>query len=199
MRPPSILQIYREILKPGARDAFAKIEEQAARICADLNCPHPYLGIESLTGPEEVWFLNGYESQQEIEQVREGYAKNAPLMAALTQNAQRRTGLILKTVDLFATYRADLSDGSRWSPGQGRFLAITVMKGSLDAGGAVFEAPDGTRFVFTPAPTRDEAEAKAAHPETHIFAVRPLWSMPSKEWADADPKFWEAASRRAAE
>ena len=68
-QPPRILQIYRDFLKPGAETPYRTVEEDAAHICRDLKCPHPYLAIESLTGPKEVWFLNAIESVAEQKQV----------------------------------------------------------------------------------------------------------------------------------
>jgi hypothetical protein len=58
-QPPQILQIYREALKPCQEAAWAAIEEQKTNICLELKCPHPYLGIESLSGRQEARFLNG--------------------------------------------------------------------------------------------------------------------------------------------
>ena len=81
-QPPSLLQIVREPLKPGAEAAFNAIEEERARVSATLGCPHPYLGAESVTGPKEVWWFNGYQSSTDRQQVYDAYAKNAPLMAA---------------------------------------------------------------------------------------------------------------------
>jgi hypothetical protein len=49
-QPPQILQIYREALKPSQETAWAAIEQQKTRICLELKCPHPYLGIEWLSG-----------------------------------------------------------------------------------------------------------------------------------------------------
>lgn len=194
MHPPAILQIYREPLTPGSAAAFGQVEEEAARICAELKCPHPYLGIESLTGPPEVWFLNGYESAAEQKQVVDDYARNAKLLEALNQNAKRRAGLTREPVEVFAKYRPDISRGASWSVGQGRFLVISVTKGIPKIDGSAFEAQDGARFVFAPAHAREEADAKAkaAGGETYIFAVRPDWSMPAKEWVNADPEFWTA-------
>lgn len=54
-RPPQSLQIVRESLKKGGEAAYKKIEQDAARICADLKCPNSHLAVESLTGPKEVW------------------------------------------------------------------------------------------------------------------------------------------------
>jgi hypothetical protein len=58
--PPPILQIAREPLKPGREAAYRNVEEDTARQSAKLGCPHPYLGVESLSGPKEIWWFNGY-------------------------------------------------------------------------------------------------------------------------------------------
>jgi hypothetical protein len=50
-RPPRILQIYRDSLTRGSENVFKLVEEDAARICAQLNCANVPLAMESLTGP----------------------------------------------------------------------------------------------------------------------------------------------------
>ena len=191
-QPPQILQIHREALKPGSEGAYREIEEDTARICAERGCPHPYLGTESLTGPKEVWFFNGYESPAEQKQVHDDYAKNTALMAALLKNSRRKARLTGEPVNVFADYRQDLSRGVPWILGQGRFLVITVAKSKPRSDGTVFEAGEGTRFIVRPAQSRKEADslAAAAGSESHVFGVRPAWSFPAKEWIAADPVFW---------
>lgn len=195
-RPPQILKIYREPLKPGSDAEFQAIEEDTARIAAALGCPHPYLAAESLSGPKEVWWFNGYESSAERRQVYDDYAKNTRLMAALQRNSEKKARLTLKPIEVFAHYRRDLSVGKPWILGQGRFLVITVTKSDRRIPGTLFEAPDGARFVVTSAQTRQEADtARAlAGEQSNIFAVRPSWSLPTKEWIAADPPFWQASS-----
>lgn len=39
-----------------------------------LGVPHPYLGIEPLTGSEEVWYINGFASTEELAQVTGAYS-----------------------------------------------------------------------------------------------------------------------------
>src|SRR5712692_8443820 len=136
-QPPQILQIYREPLKPGSEAAYGEIEEDTARICARLKCPHPYLGIESLFGPKEVWFFNGYKSPAERGQVAADYAKNAPLLAALETNSKRKASLSGKSVEVFAEYRKDLSRSPPWILGQGRFLVIRVTRSDARIDGTV--------------------------------------------------------------
>jgi len=185
--PPLILQIYRERLQPPSHAAYDEVEREIASVCIEFGFPHSYLAIESLAGPEEVWFLNGWESEAEQEQVAGEYAKNAPLVEALERNAKRKAGLKLKAVELFGRYRPDLSCGAPWSMGLGRFLAIAETKVERQIDGTVFETPDGTKFVISPAKTRREAEAVAG---ARVFGVRPDWSKPAPEWIAADPDFW---------
>jgi len=82
-RPPQMLQIVRESLNEGSEAAYRTIEEDAARICADLNCPNAHLAMESLTGPKEIWWLTPYESESDRQRVTDGYASNRALMAVL--------------------------------------------------------------------------------------------------------------------
>ena len=199
-QPPALLQIVREPLKPGSEAACNAIEEERARISATLGCPHPYLGAESLTGPKEVWWLNGYQSSTERQQVYDAYAKNAPLMAALQTSAKPKAALTLKPIEVFASYRPDRSEGTPWRLGHGRYLVITVTNRTARLAGTVFESTDGTRFVITSAETREEAEAArvSSGQGTTVLAIRPSWSFPAAEWIATDPEFWRAnpAARR---
>jgi hypothetical protein len=191
-QPPRILQIHREPLRPGSEAAYGEIETDTVRLCAKLGGPHPYLGLEALTGPKEVWFFNGYATADEKQQVADAYTRNAPLMAALGKNSKRKATLTGTPINVFANCRPDLTRGVPWLLGQGRFLVIAVSREPSRMDGTVFEAEDGTLFVVRPAATRVEADAKAAvaGPDAIVFAVRPEWSVPSKEWVAFDPQFW---------
>jgi hypothetical protein len=191
--PPPILLICREPLKPGRESAYSAIEEETARSAVALGCPHPYLAAECLTGSAEVWWFNGFESAAEQAHVADAYAKNEQWMAALTQNSARKSDCTLALIEALATYREELSAGSRWSPGAGRFLVITMTGSGAPTSGTVFETADGLRFIVTPAPTREVADARRAiaGAESRVLAVRPRWSFPAAEWVAADPEFWQ--------
>jgi hypothetical protein len=201
-RPPQILEIYREFWKPGNVATSRKTEVEASQICVELKCPHPYLGLESLTGPKEAWFLNGFVSSTEQTQVGVDYQKNSALIDALNQILVRKKPLSrADDVNVFAKYQHSFSHGAPWIMGQGRFLVITVItmtkrglpaKRNLVINGTAFEADDGTRFIFSAARTRQEAmsRAAAAGSKTRVFAVRPYWSLPAKDWIAMDPSFW---------
>ena len=195
VRSGMILQIYREPLKPGSEEAYRAIEEDTARACASLACPHPHLAMESLTGPKEVWWLNTFESEAQRQQVTDDYKANRPLMAALERNSKRKASVTGTGENIFARYRSELSRGARWSLSGARFLVVTMTRSDRLPDGPVFEAPDGARFVLRAVATRDEATgmAQATGPETTAFAVRPYWGMPAREWIAADPEFWKAS------
>jgi hypothetical protein len=195
-QPPPLLQIHREPLKPGSEASYLEVESETARLCAELGCPHPYLAIESLSGSKEVWFFNGYESWAEQRQVADAYAKNAPLLEALLRNSKRKAALTGESANAFASHRQALSRGTPWVLGQGRFLVITVINNSPRKAGTVFETPDGTRFAIIPAQARAEADAAAAAAgaQSRVFAVRPAWSFPAKEWTLLDPELWAPRS-----
>ena len=193
-RPAQRLYVYRDFLKPGSDAAYRKIEIDAARVCAEMKCPHPYIGIESLTGPKEAWWLNGFRSDAEEQQVAAAYANNTKIRDALALIAKRKEALITKPLETSTSYRPEASHGRPWHVGAGRFLVITVTRSRRAMDGTVFEALDGTRYVIRPAHTREEAEALARRiAETKVFAVRPYWSMPAEEWIAADPEFWRTA------
>ena len=191
MLPPEILQIHRERLKPGAEAAYAENEVHITECFSTLGCPHPYLGVESLTGPREAWYFNGYASESEITAVTEAYARNAPLMEALRKLGAQKAALILEPVSALARYRPDRTVGTPWAMGQGRFLAISVSAEGGRSRGTVFEEADGTRYAVEAFRIREEAEAAAAGLRARVFAVRPDWSYPAKEWVSADPEFWQ--------
>ncbi len=84
---PRILYISRGFWKPGREAALNRTEAEAVRMCIGLGVPHPYLGIESLTGSKEVWYINGFASTEELAQVTEAYSKKQELLAAMNRFA----------------------------------------------------------------------------------------------------------------
>lgn len=198
-RTPRILYVSREFWKAGHETPLNRIESEAARVCIGLGVPHPYLGIESLTGPKEVWYVNGFASTEELEQVKEAYGKNQELLAAMNRFARQRSEFELRSSEeRTATYRPALSRGAEWQMGRDRFLVISVTTRDPQENGSVFESEDGVRFVVTGARTRTEAEAKraAAGADAKVFAVRPEFSMPAPEWIASDPSFWRSTRQK---
>ena len=113
--PPPFMYIYRDSLKDGVDSAYGAIEDEAARICTDLECPNPYLGLESVSGPHEAWWLNAFAGEADTTRVVTAYARNRPLMEALDAVAKRKAPLVGTPIKGFAVHRPDVSRGPAWS------------------------------------------------------------------------------------
>src|SRR6185369_4632685 len=146
-QPPQILQIVREPIKPGQDEAYRVIEEETAHLSVVEGCPHPYLAAESLTGAKEIWWFNVYRSAAEQKQVADAYATNNRLLTSLQRQSARKSVLTLNPIELVVTYRPDMSSGTPWTVGHGRFLVITVTTRPGKRDGTVFETPDHTYLV----------------------------------------------------
>ena len=191
--PPRFLYIYRDSVKSGVDSAYRAIEEDAARICARFKCPNPYLGLESLSGPHEAWWLNGFASVADTTRVVMAYAANRPLMQALDSVAKRKAALVGTPVQGFGVFRPELSRGRAWSVAGARFAVVTVTRSRRPAEGSVWQVADSTLYVFRRARTLRRAKALARQLGARVFAIRPYWSMPAPEWVAADPEFWQLA------
>jgi len=192
-QPPQILQIVREPIKPGQDEAYRVIEEETAHLSVVEGCPHPYLAAESLTGAKEIWWFNGYRSAAEQKQVADAYATNNRLLTSLQRQSARKSVLTLNPIELVVTYRPDMSSGTPWTVGHGRFLVITVPTRPGKRDGTVFETPDHTYLVVRSTQTRDAAD-RLAERDSNVLQVRPTFSFPEPEWIASDASFWGQTS-----
>jgi len=192
-RTPRFLLIVRERLRLGTEDAYDRNERQLAVACATLKCPHPYLALTSTAGPGEVWWLNAFASQEERDGVDASYARNEPLMAAVTPLSKRKVDFRESLTSTMTAFRRDLSTSTLRLDGV-RFFVITEGPDDRAAIGAVFQAADGRRFVIASATEPGAAEDLGMRmgPGAAILGVRPQWSFPDETWVAADPEFWKS-------
>ena len=163
-RPPQILEIYRDYLKADAVAENRKLERRAEHLCRILGFSHSYLTIESVSEPAEMWYLNGFDSQAEVDKLTREYQQNTKLLAALNDITQRKVALKRQdSTEEFAHYRSDLSSGDPWIIGRGRFLVIVFFDGEPPPlNGTVFEMKNGSRMLVQTTRTSSEARALAA-------------------------------------
>ena len=64
--PPQLLRIYREEIKPGRNAAHEKVEMAYVRAFSKTKYVN-YLAMESLSGPNEAWFIEPHPSYASIE------------------------------------------------------------------------------------------------------------------------------------
>ena len=183
--------------RPGTPESYAeikygKIEEELARLCTRMDSPNRYLALASVNLPREVWWLNMYASQADVDRVTEGYARNTALSAAMRQLAQGKQGLTTDPIDIMTTFRPDLSDSSPWRIGELPYAVIMETPVPSKAAGAVFQSPQGGAFVFAAARSRKEADrlAAALGRDARVLMVRPEWSRPYDNWVSLNPRLW---------
>jgi hypothetical protein len=124
---PRVLQIYRESIRPEKQGPYTQVEIGAAAACARLNFPHPYLTLASITGLTEVWFLNGYDSLTEMEQIGRAIAANGDLSGTLATIASQKVDLVNDPRNIFAYYRPDLSEGRGLSAPRTHLFSVTIV------------------------------------------------------------------------
>jgi len=124
--PPEILQIYRDPIKPGKLADYTKLENEAAHACSRANT-WPYLTMQSVTGPQEVWFVSGFDSYAAMEKSAEPFVRNAALAADLGRLMENKANLVSDPQTVFLRYRDDLSRNLGLMRGQTRFFAITLV------------------------------------------------------------------------
>lgn len=80
---PSMIQIYRETIKPGMSAAHEANESGWPRAFAQAGSQDWYLAMESMTGQDEVWFIQPFASYTAMGKMMESNAANAGLSAEL--------------------------------------------------------------------------------------------------------------------
>jgi GrpB-like predicted nucleotidyltransferase (UPF0157 family) len=190
-RTTALLLIVREPLGADQKDAYTAIEDEISRDCVELGCEHTHAALEPLEGPFEVWWLNAFASDQDLQRVGQAFAENRPLMAALERSRDRKRAAFGAMIETLTRLRPDLSRPDAWTMAGARFVVVTVTAGAVAADAWVFDAASGERYVLKPAATRAEAEAAARTLEgARVLAVQPQWGLPAREWIEADPEFW---------
>jgi hypothetical protein len=126
--PRKVMQIIREEIKAARSTAHGRAEQAYVRAFRAAKAPVYYVGLRSVTGPTEAWFLSSYDSYAALEQENDMVAKNASLSKALEmaddQDAQFRTG----TRTVIAELQEDLSYRMRPSVQDMRYMHVTTIR-----------------------------------------------------------------------
>jgi hypothetical protein len=125
---PSLIQIYREQVKPGKMAPFLDVEQRGATMCAQLHCPNPYLAIVSVTGADEAWWINGFESADAMEKMWAAYGANPEIMKKLDEIAVEKTDMAFPHEVWLARFRPDLSAAADASFAYAHYLSISIQR-----------------------------------------------------------------------
>jgi hypothetical protein len=124
--PPALLQIYRDPVRPSRMAEYSRIESEAALACARAST-WPYLAAQTMTGPQEVWFISGFDSYDAMERSAEPFARNAALTTELNRLLEGKANLVEQPRAVFAHYRDDLSGNAPLIQPRTRFFTVTMV------------------------------------------------------------------------
>jgi hypothetical protein len=182
---PRILQLHREQILANRQADYLRNEMDAVSTESRLNFQHSYLTLRGVNQTSDVWFVNGFDSYADIDQIGRDFAANADLSAALNNTALAKADLVVDPHEIFARFREDLSYGRGMSGQRTRYFILTIV--SVRPGHvqdysevrriirtfhqqsnspiihSVYQVdsgmPDGTFLIFTPAASLDDAGA----------------------------------------
>ena len=124
---PNFLQIIREDVKVGRGADHARIEAGWPAAFEKAKSPYTYLGLVSLTGPTEAWFLVPFESQAAMGEMMK--AEDEPGLSAELTRLQRADAEVVNSVRILqARARTELSHGSFPDLQKQRFWEISIFR-----------------------------------------------------------------------
>lgn len=192
---PKIVLIAREPLKTGAEAKYDRVESETARLAAKSGCPHPYLALRPLSGGKnEVWWLNEFSSQDELNSVGEAYKKNEAWNAGLTKNQKRKEPLTGKSTEQLADLDPQ-TDSQEWALGRARYVVVAMNPAVHLSASTVFKGRDGRRYEILTTNSREEAERVARGKDVVVLEVVPRWSFPAREWVEGNREMWKGAAK----
>jgi len=193
--PGKVIRIIREEIKPARTAAHARAEAAYVRAARASKVPAYWVGMASLTGATEAWFLSSYDSFASFEKENDALESGAAAKmfeAADDGDAQFRTGtrsyLLELNEDLSYRMRPTVQNmryitvvTTRVKPGYGRAFiemrkAIKAAheKANVDEHWAFYEvnsgAPAGTYMLFFGSSTLKDEDADP-HTQAYRDAV----------------------------
>jgi hypothetical protein len=174
--PPTIIQRFREMVKVGRADAHEANERAWAAAYAKTKLPYYSIALTSMTGPNDAWWLSGWQSFKQYDDANAALAKNKEFQASNSQLSAKDAEYVSDGVGSLWELRQDLSyrDTLEWSkmhayqmitirvrPGHdGDFkqIALKIRATHQSAGTSarwamyqgIMGVPDGTYLVIVP-------------------------------------------------
>jgi len=125
---PAILQIYREVIKPGRTAAHEKIEAGWPKAYHNNPNSAHYLGMTSITGPSEAWFVSGYASYDAWEKQTKAEASDRALTAETTRLATADGEVVESARSITARFREELSLRPALNIGDYRYINVVTVR-----------------------------------------------------------------------
>ncbi|MGZ4824546.1 MAG: hypothetical protein ACXVZT_07995 [Terriglobales bacterium] len=164
--PPKVLQIIREESKPGKTIAHRQHEAAwtQAMIKADPKIPH-MLTMSAVSGPDEDWFMMGFDGFAQLEKTNESYENNPTLAQVMAGYSAKETDFVSETRTILARYRPELSYQPNFPLGEYKYFSVLLVRYKLGSG------PDDVAKIVA-------AAREKAHPDYHAIGYEVTSGMP---------------------
>ncbi|MBA2354942.1 MAG: hypothetical protein H0V80_09780 [Acidobacteria bacterium] len=126
--PLPLLVIYREEVRPGHSAAHAVNEGRWAGAYSKAGAPQTWLGMTTVAGPGEAWFLSRYASYDAFEQSEAAVEKNTGLVSETDGFSAQESDMLSRTSTIMAGYRAPLSYQPDVPLPEMRYMQVDVVK-----------------------------------------------------------------------
>ncbi|MBI1760642.1 MAG: hypothetical protein HYR56_04315 [Acidobacteria bacterium] len=194
--PPKVLQLFREEVKPYMNAAHENVEAGWPKAFAKAKSKAYWLGMTSMSGPSEAWFLNSYDSFAALEANQQ--EDNPALQAESERLGQQDKNLINSARGILASLNEGLSyrpainlaqmryfwvETFRIRPGHyaefveyRRILNAAHEKANIDEHWAVYDVdaglPADTVLIFHPLRSlKDVDQASSLHGQAYVDAL----------------------------
>ena len=124
--PPQIIKIIREEVRPG-HDASHEMNEAGYVKALSKAGYVNYLGMTTVSGPREAWFLEYYPSYAGVEEAR-ALGDKQPAKSELEQLDVRDAESISGSRTLLATFQKDLSFMPERPRGKLHFVSVQIVR-----------------------------------------------------------------------
>jgi hypothetical protein len=192
VQPPKVLQIFRESVKFGQDIAHMKNETAWAQAYAANKVSAHNLGLATMSGADEAWFISGYDSWSDYEKASKE-VQNAKYESYLEKDSQ----YVSDSQGDIAEFNADWSYRPVNYSGDIRYIEVTIMhvkvgqsqalgelakldvatlaKANIDEHDITYDVdygPNGhTVYIFTPHKSLSELDQAAATQKAFLDAL----------------------------
>lgn len=138
--PPTLLVIYREEVRPGRGAAHTANEQAWAAAFTKGQAPIQWLGMSTVAGPSEAWFLSGHDSYAAFQKSEADMEANAALTAEGDKFSALDGELLNRTSTIIARHRPALSYQPRVALAEMRYMQVDIVQVRPGHGGDFAEA-----------------------------------------------------------
>ena len=164
--PPKVLEIIREDSKPGKVMAHRKHEAAwtQALVKADPKTPS-MLVVSSVTGPDEDWFMLGFDNYAQFEKSNDTFENNPAVAQVMATYSPKEADFVSESRTVVAKYRPELSYKPDFNLGDYKYFNVLVVRFKIGSG------PDEVGKIVA-------AAREKANPDYHSVAYEVTSGMP---------------------